>query len=223
MEAAREHARRVTRRNPITRRARELERLVLQGELAEFERAMRDLHSMPSGPWSRDGRHEGSTVGIYCPGPSLARCERVAREDVLIAVNTAIGMVDADWLACYDRACLMGLQHLPRLGLLTKAGHADGVKRLAGLEVVEMHAGVSPPEAEAASWRHTTTGALCLAAWLGASRIVMHGDDKEGREYHDGASLADPHHSAFRWAQERVLQAIVVESLASRDVEVVHG
>ena len=153
---------------------------------------------------------------VLCPGPSLPSTwpDADSGADVVIAVNRAASF-GCDWLVAYDGSALRANYQHAKVGCLSLGTGAKWLRHLKRHPEVLADGEIEMPDV---AHTFSINGALALAAHLGATEIEVHGDDKVGRAYFDGALGNST--SGGRWTRERVAQDVVESWLAARGVTV---
>lgn len=156
-------------------------------------------------------------AAVLTPGPSLSRISSVdlSAYDVTWAVNTAIKLVRADWLAAGDPEAVKRSigPFRPRLGLLTMGTTAKEIENCptwSGIRIATWSDVPTIDEHERRgrplSWSIQT--ALCHAAHLGARRIDLYGCDLYRPDFDpwqtvDAAGYQGEDRNRQRWERER--------------------
>ncbi len=171
-------------------------------------------------------------AAIYCPGPSLRTHIERSGVDVLLcgyqrtwAVNNALKLIRADWLAAGDSAWFNGLlgPRRPGVGVLTMA---DNRKAIAGDESWKGRVIATWGEVPLIDEHHrrgrpinwSLQSALCQAAMLDAKRIDLYGCDMAGVE--DAAGYRGEDRSDDRWERERGDLDFTITLLADHGITV---
>jgi hypothetical protein len=169
-------------------------------------------------------------VAVCCPGPSLpARWPGRAGYDAVYAVNRALRVIDADWLAAGDSVLyegdLLGA-YRPRLGCVTMAEVAErfaadpswaGLRwaRWQDLALVAVHADRGRPM----MW--SVQLALCHAAESGAAAIDLIGaDGAASGTIIDCTGHAGEARGPDRWAREARDLDLTIALLAERGIAI---
>lgn len=167
-------------------------------------------------------------AAVLTPGPSLSRIASVdlSPYHATWAVNTAIKLVRADWLAAGDpEAVKRSIGNArPRLGLLTMGSTAKQVADCptwhglhmttwSDIPLIEEHEKRGRP----LSWSVQT--ALCHAAHFGAERIDLYGCDIFRPDFDpwqtaDAAGYHGEDRNRQRWERERLDLELTTQLLA---------
>lgn len=156
-------------------------------------------------------------AAVFTPGPSLSRVVRrdPPRYALTWAVNTAIRLIPADWLAAGDPNAVKGSigEHRPRIGLLTMGTTVEaiaGCPSWSGIDIATWNDVPLIAEHEArgkaVSWSIQT--ALAHACHLGARRIDLYGCDIFRADFDpwqvaDASGYGGEDRNRTRWDRER--------------------
>lgn len=157
-------------------------------------------------------------VAVLCPGPSLADYIIPSSSKVhSIAVNSAADIHGGcDWLVAFDKPMLSRMASVPRVGVLTRepnVGLSEHARTIGDRSVV-------PESLRRVSTHYSKLGAILLACWLGANRVLVYGDDMDGGTYADGSKMTGTY--SLRWKHERKLTDLTLAWVReSTEVEMV--
>jgi hypothetical protein len=165
---------------------------------------------------------------ILCPGPSLAKLERLPDHDLSLAVNGAALRWMVDVWAAIDWPLIrsIGRDVLGFPDLLTTAASLASLERhdirwRGNTIVCDSLRNLVPTEI---GWSNfTAPTAVVYAFRRGAHRIDVYGCDMAGTEDFDGKARGE-NRSEQRWGMERQIWRRLVEWMAGMEIEVtIHG
>lgn len=146
-------------------------------------------------------------AAILCPGPSLLRTyDPAAVYGLRIAVNRASLMVPCDWLAALDHPLIrdeLADKLRPRPKLLT---NNEGRRHFPDWEGVTTEQLFGYCQPVGIGWStYTKTAAILFAAYKGATRIDVYGDDQTNAPDADGYAAKENRRDEERWHAERTI------------------
>lgn len=143
-------------------------------------------------------------AAILCPGPSLTKTWRADEHfDVRIAVNRAILHATCEWWSAADWTMLKEVEGKPTHGICTQD---DAVRFILDGKLISKER--TPPAIIGwsalpyANPGYSTVAAISLAAYLGAKKVLIFGDDKSGSLDWDGVP-AGKNRGDERWTKEK--------------------
>lgn len=168
-------------------------------------------------------------IAICCPGQSMVRrwSEAQTKHDLVIAVNAAAKLIEADWICAPDKVWYRGLfgtdvKH-PRAGYLVAPDALTDARSFTTAQVLTWDnvALIHQHKAEGRPINWGVQSALCFAEQLGADHVILYGaDGRRSVGTIDASGYKGEDRTAERWEREENDLAFTIAMLASRGTTV---
>lgn len=168
-------------------------------------------------------------AAVCCPGQSLMRrwMESTTKHDLVITVNAAANLMDADWVCAADKSWYRGLLKPcvlpPRVGYLVAPDAAADARAFTSSQVItwENVALIHRHFKEGRPVNWSVQAALCLAEQLGADHVILYGaDGRRSVGTIDASGYKGEDRTAERWEREENDLAFTIAMLAGRGTTV---